>query len=98
VIIKYRTKKYACREGHIVAVEVERETGKSVWVKEKNWNGEMVIGRNARHSDWSQYHDTWAEARAYLLAGAVRVNEALETRLRKSEDYLVEINTLVEPE
>lgn len=42
-------------------VEVERETGASVWI-----NGR----RHTRYGPVYQYHDTWAEAHAWLMSQA----------------------------
>jgi len=56
-MVKYRTEDNFYGE-LIEPVEVERETASSVWI-----NGR----RNAKITDWRCYHDTWGEAKAYLL-------------------------------
>lgn len=62
MITKYMTRDNLYGE-LITAIDVEKETEKSVWI-----NGR----REAKHSSWATYHDTWEEAKTYLLALSLR--------------------------
>jgi hypothetical protein len=68
---KYRTNRSNYPD-YIHPVQVAKETEKSVW---------PVGGRNAREakiSDYVQYHDTWEEAHKWLVKRAnKRVNSAI---------------------
>lgn len=54
-MIKYKTGGY---KEDIEAVEIERETESSVWIG---------VRRHGKSTNWYKYHDTWEEARTYLL-------------------------------
>ncbi len=69
------TLKYVARSRfstQIDAVEVEKETAESVWVKGR---------RKAKMSDGNNYFDTWQEAHDFLLCDA-------DFRLRKAKYLL----------
>ena len=72
-MIKYRTGKFI--NNPIEAVEVERETDSSVWI-----NG----SRNAKHTIYYMYWDTWQEAHEYLM---VRVGKKLKSSRRDLERW-----------
>jgi len=56
--LKYKTEntRYSVH-AKIEAVEIERETESSVWIKRL---------RSAKASEWHNYHDSWAEAKAHF--------------------------------
>jgi hypothetical protein len=57
--MKFRTKRYS--PAAIEAVDVERETEQSVWIRGK---------RLAKRSQYDRFFDSWAKAHAHLLAKA----------------------------
>jgi len=72
----------------IEAVVVEKCTATSVWVVDKYGGGwskgnSGKVSRAARESDYMQYHESWDDAKAYLLKRAesrvVAARRALET-------------------
>lgn len=75
-MIKYIAVKYGTAE--VYPVEVDRETGSSVWVGGR---------RRAKRSDHESYFDTWEEARNYVLIKAqVRVDAARRHLEREKSD------------
>lgn len=79
-MIKYRT-----RFDRIEALEVERETDKQVVLPASE--GCRSIREN-KVSDWSNWHDTWDDAHAFLVKEAEREVESLRMRLEKSKGKL----------
>ena len=75
----------------IVEIDVERTTEKSVW-----YYGHCGLSPFSRHSDDTNYWDTWEEARdhlisqaqdqkAYLLCQVERLNDKIETLIAMKE-------------
>lgn len=62
-VIKYRTRTYSSA---IEEVEIVRETESSVFIA-RNSGPER---RNAKVTTYDRYHDTWADAHAYLMVRA----------------------------
>lgn len=82
MIIKYMTGGWGKT---IEAKEVERETEHSVWV-----NG----NRNAKWTSWHKYHNTWEEAKDYLLDMAKRRVKSYEDQLASAKESLSKIEKL----
>jgi hypothetical protein len=83
----------------IERVEVIRETAASVYVAKNsvfgNAKGER---RDAKRSEYAQYHDTWADAHAYLMERAEeRVTDA-RNRLQQASGHLGNIKGMKQPE
>ena len=91
MIVKWRTRSYPPTE--IKRVECTRETEKCVYVA-------SLSGREHRSmkiSDYEQYHDTWSDAKAYLLSKARREVEAYEANLHAARAKFDQIASLKEP-
>ena len=82
-VIKYRT-----RFDKIEALEVERETSHQVFLPAKNG---MRASRENKVSDWSNWHDSWDAAHAFLVANAERDVESLCMRLEQSKGRVGQI-------
>lgn len=89
-MIKYKTTKLYV-EIHLV--EVSRETALSVWVKTKH--GES---RQQKSSDWRVFHDTWQQAKDYLVARETQRVEGLRLQLERAKRALGNAKGLREPE
>lgn len=82
-MIKYRT-----RFDNIEALEVERETDKQVVLPAQNG---FRSRKENKKSDWSNWHDTWGDAHAFLIARAEREVESLRMRLEQAKGRLGQI-------
>jgi hypothetical protein len=70
------------RWGEIKPVQCTKVTAGFVWPVESNGR------RKSRKSDWSSYHETWADARAAMLAKAGRDLDAARLQLARAQgDY-----------
>lgn len=82
-VIKYRT-----RFDKIEELEVERETDNQVVIPAKNG---CRSRRERKSSDWSNWHDTWSAAHAFLIAKAEREVETLRMQLEQAKGKLGQI-------
>ena len=95
MIVKWRTGGF--RE-LIARVECVRETSKTVVVTDVSvWGGTKRERKALKHSDSWQYHDTWADAKAYLVTCARREVDAYKERLHSARSRLSQIESLKEP-
>lgn len=69
----------------IQTVDVERATDKSVFI-----NGR----RQAKVSDYNQFHDTWEEAYSFLMKEAIRRHENAARALSLREIDLADLRNL----
>jgi poly(3-hydroxyalkanoate) synthetase len=74
MITKFRTGGFGRQL--IEAVEVERETDSSVWIKGN---------RNAKITSYHKYWDSWEEAHAYLLERADRSLQDARRALERAQ-------------
>lgn len=87
-MIKFRTQFEEIR-----AIEVVRETDKQiVWL---NKNGHEQ--REAKASSWRNWHDTWEDAHAFLVAGAEREVKLLRSQLDRAKGKLRQIREMKKP-
>lgn len=95
-IVKFKTGGY--RET-IERVECVRETEKSVYVFDTDWRGIKATKptRSDKFSARTQYHDSWAEARAYLLIKAEDNVAACRRSLESANDKLGNIKGMKPP-
>lgn len=85
-MIKYRTGGWLGDK--IQFVEAERETAQCIWI-----NGR----REAKISNYYRFHDSWAEAKAFLLVQAETRLASARRSLQTAEYELVDIKGLEEP-
>lgn len=88
---KYKTGGYAKL---IEAVEVIKETPKTVTIKYVDWLGKQHQFREAKSGLYYSYHDTFADAKAHLLARQLGKIESLRQRLASAVAKLAEIEAL----
>lgn len=77
--------KYKTLFNRIEAVEIVRETEKQVVLPGRN--GGRGCRENKR-SDWSNWHDTWEEAHAFLVSNAEKDVERARMRLEITKGVL----------
>jgi len=82
-VIKYRTGSWGGKL--IEAVEIERETDKCIWVNGSRMN---------KVSSYYKFHESWPEAKEYLLARAERALESARRSLQRAQDELGNIKGL----
>jgi len=87
-MIKYKTGSVRYRvEPKIEKIEVERETKSTVWIK----------GRAERkHGEYHDYHDTWKEARDFLVDNAYEHIDDKTNALEFAEKALDEVMAMEE--
>lgn len=84
MIIRYMTGGW---DKEIETKEVERETEKCVWIGGN---------RHLKWTSWHKYHDTWEDAKDYLLCVAKRKVESHEGQLVSAKESLSKIEKLEE--
>jgi hypothetical protein len=82
-MIKYRT-----RFNKIEALEVERETAQQVVLSSKN--GQRGSREN-KVSDWSNWHDSWDAAHAFLIANSEKNVASARVKLERAKGELGQI-------
>ncbi|MGZ3351739.1 MAG: hypothetical protein ACXU89_22660 [Xanthobacteraceae bacterium] len=91
-IVKFKTSFSADK---IEEIEVVRETEQSVFlpVNARFLAGKKGVNerRDAKRSTYVQYHDTWADAHAFLVGKAQREVESLRSRLEQAKGKLGQI-------
>lgn len=93
-ITKYKIKR-RFPEAKIEAIEVERETELSVWVRSAH--RPHNVRRELKMTDWEEIYDTWEEAHT-VLAGKVTVQISDHTRrLEEAKALLAAVNEMVKP-
>ena len=88
-MIKYRT----CWD-KIEAVEVLRETEKTVFLPGRGRRNEE---REAKRSDYQNWFDSWDDAKAFLVAGAERKVETARMNLERAKGKLGQLRGMREP-
>jgi hypothetical protein len=82
----------------IEAVEVEKETEKSVWIYGYRFGGGKVpLKRADKQTTWERYHDTWAEAHAFLISEAEAKVDAARRQLDEDNLILMGIKSMKPP-
>ena len=92
-MIKYKVRLGRYPQPEIQAVECERETDSSVWVKYAFWGDKLR--RHAKRSDTENYFDTWEEAHAALLDAARRSLANAKHALKLAKDRYDYISDMV---
>lgn len=90
-MIKYKT---TGLNWPIEAVKIVRESEKSVWYENILGSGCVRLDQERKVSDYHQYHDTWQDAKDYLLGRARQKVESARARLVDAEDTLSKIEAL----
>lgn len=88
-MIKYRTVL-----GKIESVEVLRETEKMVVIA---CIGKRKETREAKRSEWTNWHDTWVDAHEFLLAAAQQKVVRIRMQLERAKDELGNIKGMKVP-
>lgn len=91
-ITKYKTLSYSRK---IEPVEVTRETEQSVFLVHCSGDSER---REAKISDYAQYHDSWADAHAYLLKRAEGKVLGCRAALESANGELGNIKDMKQPD
>lgn len=89
-MIKYRT-----RFDKIEAIEVLRETEHQVVLPPSNPRGREC--RESKRTDWSNWHDTWEDARAFLMGNAQREVDRARMALERAKGRLGNIKGMKKP-
>jgi hypothetical protein len=84
---KYIAKK-AAWSTNISEVDVERESGSSVWIAGR---------RHAKRSEWENYFDTWEQAHQFLLDLAQEEVDSCRLQLERAKGYLGNIKGMKKP-
>ena len=90
--------KYRAKHGKIEAHDVLRETSKMVVLAPNS--SANSLGRElkeGKRSEWQNWHDTWEDAHAFLLAGATAEVAALRMRLEQATGRLGNIKGMKPP-
>lgn len=82
MITKYRTDTW---KPEIVTIEAERETHSSLWIRGRRRN---------KSSSYDKFHDSWEEAKAYLLNKAELTVKNCESELDSAKDKISKIKKL----
>lgn len=77
------------RDHKITAIEVERHTDSSVFIRGR---------RRDRESTWAGFFPTWGEAHAYLLANSARCLVASRRELEQAQGVDGNIRGMKEPQ
>lgn len=94
-IIKYRTDHFADK---IEKVEVLRETEACVYLSRNPTLGNKKDERReAKMSDYAQYHDSWADAHTYLMKKAEIAVKYASQNLKKANGKLGNIKGMTPP-
>jgi hypothetical protein len=94
-IVMYCTGKWNARGELITPVRVLRTTPKMVVLPPDQFHRRER--RELRVSEWSQYHDTWAEAHAYVLQVRRRMVQEASDRLAMAQVNLAMAEALRPP-
>lgn len=89
-IVKWRTGGWG---DPIERIEVVRETERSVF-----FDVGYGVRRQEKFSRYSQFHDSWAKAHAYLLKDAEEKARSYEAQLRYAEQKLAEVKAMRPPQ
>jgi putative IMPACT (imprinted ancient) family translation regulator len=91
--VKYQTGGFGSKG--IEQVEVVKETEKTVWVRHE-WNGHKSVEQVRKESNYHQFHDTWQEAKDYLIEKAAQKVDACRERLEAAIEDLRKMKELRE--
>lgn len=92
LIIKWRTGR---SNASIEKVECTRETEKCVWLT--RWEG-CKPSRMDKRSTYYNFHDSWEDAKAFLLEDAQRRVESARRSLEFANSFLGNVKGLRKPE
>jgi hypothetical protein len=96
MLVKFKTGYDATR---IERIEAIRETAECVILP---INGRTLKGkverREAKRSEWAQYHDTWVDAHAYLVERAEAQVQGLRLQLQRASGTVGNLKGMKQPE
>lgn len=92
-MIKYRTK-----FGKIETHDVLRETDKMVVLAPNSSANSLAReAKEAKRSEWLNWHDTWDDAHAFLMREAEKDVESLRMQLERAKGHLGNIKGMRAP-
>lgn len=94
--MKYKYKTDLQRNYRIERVEVVKETKGTITVVEEGWLGDPVEKKYVKGGGRG-FHDTWAEAKAYLMDGAQWKVQYARRQLELANAVLGNIKGMKEP-
>jgi hypothetical protein len=90
--------KYKSSFSSIEPVEIEKESEKSVWLYGfRIGGGKGPLRRADKRTSWECYHNTWEEAKAFLISLAVEEVASARSQLEEAEEKLAHCNSLEQP-
>ena len=96
MIVKWRTNRYG--RAAIERVECTRETAQTVWYMQQDaWRKTDTEHRAAKESSGERYHDSWEDAKAYLLESANLSVIHARNALQRANDTLGNVKGLKKP-
>ena len=91
---KYKTESYSSK---ITEVEFVRETGSFITVREIDWDKKTRERREKKISSYSKYHDTWLDAKQFLLERHRNEIQRLGARIQAERSELEKIDSMKQP-
>lgn len=90
---KYEISKFDYK---IKKIEIEKETEKTIWIKDK-WNsGNNSLTQCRKDSEWNKYFDTFQDAKNYLIDKCENKIKSLNEKINKENENLKTLIKLTE--
>jgi hypothetical protein len=98
-MIKYRTGGYTDRHGKglIQEIKIVKETPKQVVFIDKRFGNNAATSKEAKRSSYQNWHDSWAEAKLFILNDQQRKVDRIRLQLDREKGMLEIIKGLKEP-
>jgi hypothetical protein len=90
-LTKWKTSKWSIE---IERIEIERETDASVFLKTRRGDSR----REAKRSTYIVYHDSWSDAREYLIAREEGLKLAAGSMLDRALKNISDLDSMAEPQ
>lgn len=94
---KYRTGRYCC-DALIEEIEVIKETATQIVVSyshiDKNGNTETRVVRECKNSGGQRIHETYEDAKKYLIKDAETGIRCAKGKLKRAEEHFVSVLNL----
>lgn len=93
MIVKWKTSRYSGAK--IERVKCTKETAQTVWYVDDYWKKERGVRKD---SGGDRFHDTWEQARDFLMDSAVKQVGYARRDLQRANDFLGNVKGLKKPE